>query len=146
MNAISVFILLISLLFGNPTEKNFVIEGPSMSPTLSDGDRVKVSTNLSTDIVVNDIIIFKQDNKSYCKRVIGVEGDRIEVVGTQILVNGTELYHSKYQIGEDTEITLQQDEFYVIGDNIDNSYDSRMFGPINRSHIIGKVTSIKHTR
>lgn len=142
MNAISALFILLSVLFGNPTEKTFMIDGPSMSPTINNGDRVMVNTELNDRIGKDDIIIFEQDDKSFCKRVIGIEGDHIETVGTQIKVNGKERYHSEVQIGKDADITLQKDEFYVIGDNLENSLDSRTYGPIKRSQIIGKVTSV----
>lgn len=125
-------------------EKTFIIEGPSMSPTINNGDRVTVNTDLNDRIVKDDIIIFEQDNKSFCKRVIGVEGDHIELVGTRIKVNGMELFHTDFRMGNDTEITLQKDEYFVLGNNLDNSLDSRTYGPIQRSQIIGKVISIEH--
>ncbi|MUG86518.1 signal peptidase I [Paenibacillus timonensis] len=112
MKIVSALCLLLTVILGNSTEKTFIIEGPSMSPTINNGDQVTVNTDLNDPIVKDDIIIFEQDNKSFCKRVIGVEGDHIELVGTRIGVNGIELFDTEFHMGNDTEIILQKDEFF----------------------------------
>jgi signal peptidase I len=142
---ISILLLLLSLLSNNSsTQKSFINDGPSMSPTINDGDRMIVNTDISEGIFKDDIIIFKNEEKSFCKRVIGVKGDRIEITNNGIIVNDKLMYKTLDTGLMNSQITLGEDEFYVIGDNVDNSYDSRFYGPIKKSQIIGKVIEIKH--
>jgi signal peptidase I len=142
---ISIFLILLSLVSGSSTQKVYVNDGPSMTPTINNGDKMIVNLDISKGIFKDDIIIFKTEEKSFCKRVIGVEGDKIEIKDSGIFVNNKLMY--KTRIGDNLikpQITLKKDEFYVIGDNVDNSYDSRFYGPINQEQIIGKVTKIQH--
>jgi signal peptidase I len=142
---ISIFLILLSLVSGSSTQKVYVNDGPSMTPTINNGDKMIVNLDISKGIFKDDIIIFKTEEKSFRKRVIGLEGDKIEIKDSGIFVNNKLMY--KTRIGDNLikpQITLKKDEFYVIGDNVDNSYDSRFYGPINQEQIIGKVTKIQH--
>ena len=138
---VSIFILLLSLMDGN--QKNYINDGPSMSPTINDGDRMVVSTDISSGINKDDIIIFKIEEKTYCKRVLGTSGDIIEIKPKAIYVNGILKYKTIDDGIDKKKTVLGKDEFYVIGDNIDNSYDSRFYGTIKKEQIIGKVIKIK---
>lgn len=124
--------------------KSYVADGNSMSPTLNDGDKMLVSTDLSEEIKVNDLLIIKVNGKEYCKRVIGVAGDRIEAKEAGVYVNDRLLYKTDFMPDSvvKPEITLGENELYMLGDNIDNSLDSRMYGPIRRDQVIGRVTKV----
>jgi signal peptidase I len=135
----------LSLISGSSTQKVYVNDGSSMEPTMNNGDKMIVNLDISKGIFKDDIIIFKTEEKSFCKRVIGVEGDEIEIKASGIYVNDNLMYKTRY--GDNLikpKITLKKDEYYVIGDNVDNSYDSRIYGPISYKQIIGKVTKIMH--
>ena len=141
---VSMIILLITLL--NGSQKYYINDGPSMSPTINDGDRMVVNTNIPEGISLNDMIVFKIEGKTYVKRVIGVQGDKVEVKKEGIFVN-SKLIHKSEDIEMDPAvITLKADEYYVVGDNMNNSYDSRNYGPIKKSQIVGKVTKVQHTQ
>ncbi|MDN4070271.1 signal peptidase I [Paenibacillus vini] len=138
--------LLQSLLVGDSNYKSYINDGPSMVPTIYDGDRLLVNTDTSEGIKRDDLIIFKTEEKSYCKRVIGLTGDQIEINKTGIFVNN-KLIKETSDLGlPDSKIIIKDNEYYVVGDNTGNSIDSRFLGPISDTQIIGKVVKIFHTR
>lgn len=108
--------------------KPVIVRGPSMEPTFRDGDFLIVDKN--EDIDRDDVIVFKQDGTYLIKRVIAKEGDRIFVDGNTEHVND-----DKYK----DAIAVGQDEWFVMGDNRNNSYDSREFGCIKSDDIVGVV-------
>lgn len=122
-----------------------VISGNSMNPTLQDGDRYlldKFSTifELKTGDVVS--CYYPGDNSTvYAKRIIGVPGDTIEIKDGRVLLNNkdiTEKYWSTFIIEEDFPKTeVPDNSYFVIGDNINISLDSRSVGCISKSDIIG---------
>ncbi len=102
-----------------------------------------------------DIVIFNPPvaNKPYIKRIIGVPGDVITFADGKVVINGTPL-DENYDLGGPTfcpsmatgklscnsgPITVGPDQVYVMGDNRENSEDSRYFGPIDIDSIIGKA-------
>ena len=93
-----------------------------------------------------DILLFKFHNAdgtiiNLCKRLIGMPGDSVEVKTDGVYLNGEKLdqpYHPDPTTQATmAEITLGDNEFFVMGDNWNNSEDSRFFGPISGDDIIG---------
>ncbi len=118
------------------------VSGPSMEPTLYNGDWliVKKYTKYNRD----DIVVFKHNKDKLIKRVVGLPGEHIKCEEAVIYING-EPYSDLYAIGNSfsfEEITLEDDEYFVMGDNRAVSKDSRYFGPINESDIIGTTDFI----
>jgi signal peptidase I len=80
------------------------------------------------------------------KRVVGVPGDRIEVRGGNVFINGVRqdepfAIHGNPAIagiGDKEAVTLATDQFFMMGDNRENSRDSRYFGPVRRDQMIGR--------
>ena len=102
----------------------FIIDGKSMHPTLKPGDLVLVnkSTYQNKNVQRGDIVAFRLDkNKILIKRIIGVPGDILNTFN-----------------GNNTP--LSEDNYFLEGDNKFDSFDSRKFGPVQSSSIIGKVT------
>ena len=131
--------------FGFQTVK---MVGPSMEPTIHSGDTlllVKPGSVKRFDVVA----IRKMDTDSYfeVKRIIGLPGEKIKINNGSIYINGekleTELYADRIRSGgvAQTELTLGDNEYFVLGDNINNSEDSRFgnIGNIGKSEIVGKV-------
>jgi len=127
------------------------VSGRSMEPTLSDGDVLfvdKISYNFS-DPERFDIIPFEyEDGVYYIKRIIGLPGESVRIDESGIIyINGevlTESYGKEviYDAGiAINEITLGDDEYFVLGDNRNNSQDSRSanVGNIKRSDIMGRA-------
>ena len=86
----------------------------------------------------------------YCKRVIGLPGEKIEIIESRIFVDSEPLQIPDGLIyltqGPKTKIELKSDEYYLLGDNSKNSLDSRYWGSLSRSNILGKVTEIQPVR
>ena len=127
--------------------KSYVIPTPSMVPTLMLGDRVMVNRFVFrfTEPKRGDIIVFQTDMRKdpLIKRVIGVGGDRIAVRDGRLFLNGEPQVEpqlrDKVILGEFKEITVPSGEFFMMGDNRNESADSRVFGPIQRTVILGKA-------
>lgn len=127
--------------------KSYVIPTPSMVPTLMLGDRVMVNRFIFrfTEPKRGDVIVFQTDMRKepLIKRVIGVGGDRIAVHDGKLYLNGEAQVEpqlrDKVILGEFKEITVPPGEFFMMGDNRNESADSRVFGPIQRTVILGKA-------
>lgn len=133
------------------------VDGESMYPTLHDKDVAVVNALYlsKSDIKRFDIIVLKSEelDKDIIKRVIGLPGDTIVFKDDKLYINGTyysEDYLDKEYVEEakerysatlftnDFEITLADDEIFVMGDNRLRSADSRTLGTFEYSDIIGK--------
>ena len=129
------------------------VVGQSMSETLENGDQILVNRFMYKVIgpKANDVIVFlpngNEKSHYYVKRVIGVPGDAVQIKNGRIYVNGTE-FTEKVDVAsiEDAglaadAVTLGDDEYFVLGDNRNNSEDSRYanIGNIKREYIIGKA-------
>ena len=127
------------------------MHGDSMRPAVDDG-QFCIASRLSYKIgspKQNDIVVFRTGNESssyYIQRVIGVPGDTVQIADGKILVNGEEI---EKQGAEEilagglasSEITLGDNQYFVLGDNYNNSEDSRVssIGNIKKENIIGKI-------
>lgn len=128
----------------------FYIPSLSMAPTLKINDRVlvnKLSYRLH-DIHRGDVVVFRSvpgdgATKDLIKRVIGLPGETVESQNGHILINGQVL--KEPYLGPDVvtgpleKITIPAGHYWVMGDNRPNSRDSRFFGAISKSLIIGRA-------
>lgn len=126
------------------------VDGSSMKPTLYDGQTLFVEKiSLYTEnIQRGDIVIVHYPGRTgaYVKRVVGLPGDTVEVKEGSLYVNG-ERQEENYTLDEkmnwDTEQTVvPEGNYYVMGDNRNDSTDSRSIGPIPRDNLIGKAAFI----
>ena len=136
---------------GQRTEVN----GESMEPTLSNGDNLIVDkiTYRFNDPERYDIIVFPfkyAENTYYIKRIIGLPGETVEIDEAGVIfIDGEPLLESygrevisAGQLGSVTyPVNLEDDEYFVMGDNRNNSMDSRevIVGNIHREDIIGRA-------
>ena len=116
------------------------VEGPSMNQTLYQGD-IMLLKKFDKSIERFDIIVFKRKNDKLIKRVLALPGEKIKCVSGIIYVNNEEIDDSfAYGKTEDfKEYILGDDEYFVVGDNRENSFDSRSFGPIKKDSIEGSI-------
>lgn len=117
--------------------------GNSMAPTFSDGQTILAEpvNNVST-LQRGDVIIFTQDGAMMIKRLIALPGETIEIRQGSILING-KVYDEPYKVipanYEQEPLKLGADEYYVLGDNRNESSDSHNFGPVTGKTISKRV-------
>ena len=129
-----------------------VVSGDSMSPTLSDGDNLIVDKFSYRIRSPNrfEIVVFPfryQKDTYYIKRVIGLPGEQVQIYNGRVYINGKVLeepfdFESIRSAGLASEaITLGEDEYFVLGDNRNNSADSRepSVGTILKQDLIGRA-------
>lgn len=132
----------------------FYVKGASMEPNFYDHEYLVID-ELSYRFhqpMRGDIVVFRYPNdpkQFFIKRVIGLPGETVEIAGGQVKVynaknpNGVVLDEHAYLdqdfTGTDRTVTLKSDEYFMLGDNRVASLDSRYFGPVNASFIIGRV-------
>jgi len=138
---LALFLLLV--LVGRP----YIVHGSSMVPTLHDGDRVFVVPyrgNTTPDR--GDVVVLKGvggTNELLIKRVVALSGDKITVEKGRILVNDMYVHKSTNSyLPEDFSRLIPNNELFVMGDNEGHSYDSRTFGPVPSTKVIGKAMLI----
>jgi signal peptidase I len=98
------------------------------------------------------VVVFrapKDPSQYYLKRIIGLPGETVEVTNTHVRIkneqqpDGFFLDEEQYLQGKPTlneqVVTLGEDEYFVMGDNREQSLDSRVFGPVPEEFIVGKV-------
>ena len=121
--------------------------GPSMNNTLKSGDITVVNKLVFRlrNIKRNEIVSLKKDDKIMVKRIIGLPGEYIEYKDNIRSVDGTKISDSRSSSTKDFKLesigyeTIPKDMYLVLGDNRTNSSDSRTFGLVKKSDIIGKV-------
>ena len=148
--------LVIVFYFGRQVKNS----GDSMRPAVLDGDIVLVNRMIydASKPKRGDIFVFKpngnENARSYIKRIIGLPGETVQIKDGEIYIDGEKL-EEKYETTaiEDAgtaseEITLDGDEYFVLGDNRRNSEDSRMadIGNVKRSEIEGKAWFVLSTK
>jgi signal peptidase I len=135
-------ILLLSLSTGGI--KTFEVISRSMEPTLLVGDYVFV-TGGSHYPDRGDLVVFRNpgsQNEMLVKRVLAVAGDTVSVKNGKIYVNSEMIKETGGLNLENKEMTIEPQQFFVLGDNVANSYDSFDFGPLEARDIAGHPTFI----
>jgi signal peptidase I len=151
-----ILIIAIFVLLGVFVAQPVVVEGTSMLPQLHDGERLLVNKLVYYKfksvswghIERGDIVVFwypREPDKSYVKRVIGLPGETVEVRGGKVLINGVELKESYLDTEYNQSLPnfqpkrVDEHYYFVMGDNRDNSSDSRYWGLVPEKYIYGKA-------
>ncbi len=114
-------------------------EGLSMEPTLHDGEY------LSSDNLAYVTQRPQRGERTYLKRVIGLPGETIEIRGGKVWINGTaleEAYLDRPTNSSYAARVIEPDHYFVLGDNRNNSSDSRTYGAIPIDAVVGRVTFV----
>ena len=159
--------LVLALIIRTCVVQSFKIPSGSMEDTLVIGDCLLVNKFIYgirvpfSDLRLpalrapqrGDVIVFKYPedrSKDFIKRLIGVPGDEIQVRDKQVYVNGT-LYKNPHEVHKDKKILqrevaprdnfgpvrVPENAYFMMGDNRDNSYDSRFWGFVPKADIVG---------
>lgn len=145
---ISMVIMVILLMFSSIYllfYKTAEVNGVSMYPTYNDGDFVIVKKSIKNLKNFDNIVIYSEAlDKKLCKRVIGLPKDTIDIVNSKLIVNNElikEDYINETVWGSSEVISeiVKDDEVYVMGDNRNDSLDSRLLGALKIEDIDGII-------
>jgi signal peptidase I len=135
----------------------FYVKGASMEPNFHDHEYLIIDelTYRFSEPKRGDVIVFRYPHNPqefFIKRIIGLPGEKVKVSDGDIAIfnknnpEGVKLDESylpenlkTFSMSNEDEVTLESDEFFVLGDNRNSSKDSRSFGPVSKSAIIGRV-------
>jgi len=132
----------------------FLVSGASMEPTFSSGDYLLIDevSYRFREPRRGEVVVFKYPDDTsifYIKRIVGLPGDQVVIKVGQV-----KIFNSDYPEGMKLEqvylnpgirtsgnsnVTLAEDEYFVLGDNRNYSFDSRSWGPLSRQDVIGLV-------
>lgn len=153
------FALALAVLFGVFVIQPVAVEGTSMLPELHDGERLLVNKLIYYKsqylqsigfprVDRGDIVVFwfpNDPDKSFVKRIIGLPGETVEVRNGAIYVDGKQL-NEPYLDPDRNQAhanmsprKVESHYYFVVGDNRDNSYDSRSWGLVPEKYIYGKA-------
>ncbi len=134
--------------------KPFYVRGASMEPNFFNKEYLiidELSYRLR-DIKRGEVIVFKYPDNTkeyFLKRIVGLPGERIKISNGKVII-----YNQQYPEGMtlqesyiddsvntsgDETLTLKDDQYFVLGDNRPNSFDSRRFGAVDDSYIVGRA-------
>lgn len=125
------------------------VDGNSMYPTLHNKDRLVVNkiSYILHEPEVGDIVTFAYPSDTsvdFIKRIVAKEGDIVEIKDNHLYINGekkTEPYINEKEMADFSEVTVPENSFFVLGDNRNNSRDSRYIdvGFLKEDDIKGKA-------
>ncbi len=131
----------------------FIVDGESMEPTLHDGEVVlmdKSFTRQDHKPERGDAVVVKYpgdpENKKYVKRVIGLPEETVRISSGKVYLQSKQIKESYLPIGATTypdgEWAMKEGEYFLMGDNRENSNDSRYFGPVEQRFFVGKAMNV----
>ncbi len=141
---ITVFWLMYGLVFGFMHAPN-----NDMYPRI-DSDDLILYYRLDTDMKAQDIAVLKKNNTVYIGRVVAVGGDTVDITDNgQLVINGHPAYETnifyetqRYEGFVDYPVTLEPDTYFILVDQRKSGEDSRYYGPVKKSEILGTVITI----
>lgn len=137
-----VIILIVVVLIRTYLFTPIMVSGPSMKPTLEGGEIMILNKIYEIDRF--DVVVVDIKTEEIIKRVIALPGETISCENGKIYVNGKK-QEEKYSMGitgDFEKIKLADDEYFVLGDNREDSLDSEELGPMKESQIKGTTSLI----
>ncbi len=130
----------------------FHVDGESMEPNLHNKELVlwQKTTDENDKLQRGQVVMVKYpgdpDHKQYVKRVVGLPGEKLEIKDSKLYINNkllAEPYLPPYFItAPDGTWQMKANEYFVMGDNRENSNDSRFFGPAERRFVLGHALAV----
>lgn len=134
----------------------YKIPAGSLKPTLVIGDHIFVKTDFTSksNVMKGDLVVFpfpENPSKDFIKRIVAIGDDTIEIINKKVFINGKQI-NEPYIVHTDSNILFKRDNmeltkipkgsFFLMGDNRDNSFDSRFWGVVEASEIKGKASIV----
>ncbi len=123
----------------------YEVNGTSMYPTLG-GNELLIVNKIIYDVSdpsYGDIVVFHTDeHRDFIKRIIGLPGDKVAVKNGSVFRNGKKLnepYIAEKMIGDFPETVVSKGHLFVLGDNRNNSKDSRIIGAVDEKEVVGRA-------
>lgn len=136
----------------------FPISGSSMEPMFFESDYIVVNKLIrKSNLLVGDVIIFENPAEPSIysfKRIVAVTGQSVITQEDKIFIDSilyyppktfrsiSDLPENRDNLNSEETLQVPAGSFFVIGDNIEQSFDSRHFGPVAKKHIVGKVVKV----
>ena len=147
IDAVETVLLAVVLFVGiNALSARIRVESISMLPTLHPGDFVVVNriAYLLGEPDRGDVVVFRlprDPSQRYIKRAIGLPGEQIDIRGGNVFINGEQLFEPYLEVSTTRGGSWQVPEgsIFVMGDNRNNSSDSRIWGVVPMENVVGKA-------
>ncbi len=116
-----------------------------MSPAFKDGD-LAIYYRMQKEFQTSDTVIIEKDGETQIRRIVAKPGDSVEITADGLKINGylqqeTGIYTETlpYTEGISFPVTLEENEYFVLGDNRSGAKDSRIYGAVKKEEIKGTV-------
>ena len=141
--SVYIIIILIVILVRTFLVTPIRVNGTSMVPTLEHGNFMILKKYAKSDLNRFDIVVVKNDKEKIIKRIIGLPKEDIEYKENTLYIDGKKM-ESEYGLGYTSDFVdyCSNDEYFVLGDNREDSIDSRKLGCIKKEDILGKTNFI----
>ena len=144
-----VFIIILFILIQLVIPMIYIVDGSSMLPTYKEGqitliDYYHFNSHYSFQDVV--VIQLKSTHTKMIKRIIGIPGDHVQITDNKLYINEVEIeedYLYESMESKDMDFIIPENKYFVLGDNRNQSIDSRKLGLIDQEDILGKVIYVK---
>lgn len=141
-------VILLWILFGRVFGLT-AMQNDDMLPRISAGDLL-LYYRLENNWIAGDVVVFEKEGEQYAGRIVAVGGDSVEVTeDAQLVINGSyvaesNIYYStpRYESKVTYPVELEENQVFILCDYREGARDSRYFGPVEESEIMGKVITI----
>ena len=142
---ILILVVIASYFFNSYLFQLAFVNGDSMLPTMENRQLLIINKFQPVEEYERgDIIIFDNEGRKLIKRLIAFPGETVQIVDNNIFINGEKI---EDYVDVDMEsygklekpLTLKENEYILLGDNRNNSYDSREIGPVNVEKFVGRI-------
>ena len=138
-----VVIIIVVLIIKSNVVAPIKVNGRSMNNTLKDGDIMilDIIGYRTSKLKRFDIVVIDNGKDYLIKRVIALPGEEVEYIDNKLYINGKQI-KDKYSKGktEDFRVKVDNNSYFVLGDNREDSLDSRYYGAFNKKKILGKTS------
>lgn len=128
------------------------VNDTSMVPNISPGDMI-LFYRLDNDFVVGETVVYSYNKENKIGRIVAMPGDVVNIDEKGLVVNNSHQYEPKiyketlpFTDGIKYPVKLKENEIFLLADNRDKSVDSRLFGPVEKKYIKGKIFTLLRRR